>query len=187
MIAAVVDLQVGTARVGVPAVVAGDQVGLALEVAGQVDDGDRALEIVGVARLAEGRLAHRAVALGVEHEGRAAVVAQGDGRGEVTGVAEAADRAGVEVDLGDGVVAAVGHVEGLAPDRQGVGHAAEHAERSPPQGDRPGHLAGVEVDLGDRVAHGVGDVGPPARDDDRRGMDADLDVAGCSRLAGRSG
>ena len=66
-----------------------------------------------------------------------AVVAQGDGRGEVAGVAEAADRPGVEVDLGDGVVAAVGDVEGLAPDGQGVGHAAEHPERSPAQGDGP--------------------------------------------------
>ena len=35
--------------------------------------------------------------LGVQHIGRAAVMAHRDGHGEVPGVAEAADRAGVEV------------------------------------------------------------------------------------------
>ena len=36
-----------------------------------------------------------------------------------------------EVDLGQGVVAAVGDVERLAAQGQRVGHAAEHAQRSP--------------------------------------------------------
>ena len=85
---------------------------------------------------------------------------------------------GGEVDLGQGVVAAVGDVERLAAQGQRVGHAAEHAERPPAQRDRPRDLAGLEVDLADRVAHGVGDVGASAVDDDRRRVDADLDVPG---------
>ena len=44
-------------------------------------------------------------------------------------------------------------------------------------------LPAREVDLADRVAHGVGDVGEAAVDDDRRRVDADLDVPGLRRSA----
>ena len=125
---AVVDLQRRPAGVGLPPVVPRDELGLAGEVGREVDDGDRALEVVGVARLAEQRLAHRPVPLGVEHEGRLAVVRQVDRGGEIAGVAEPADLTRGEVDLGQGVVAAVGDVQGLAAQGQGVGHAAEHAQ-----------------------------------------------------------
>ena len=123
-------------------------------------------------------LGHRAVPLGVEHEGRLAVVRELHRRGEVAGVAEPADLAGGHVDLGQGVVAAVGDVERAAAQRQGVGHAAEHPQRSPSQQEGPRDGAGRQVDLADRVAHGVGDVGAAALHDDRRRVDADLDVPG---------
>ena len=82
-------------------------------------------------------LAHRAVPLGVEHERRLAVVREVDRRREIAGVAEAADRPRGEVDLGQGVVAAIGDVQRLAAQGQGVGHAAEHPQRSPSQRDGP--------------------------------------------------
>ena len=128
---AVVDLERRPAGVRLPAVIARDELGLAGEIGGEVDDGDRALEVVGVARLAEQRLAHRAVALGVEHEGGLAVARQVDRGGEIAGMAEPADLARGEVDLGQGVVAAVGDVERVAAQGQCVGHAAEHPQAIP--------------------------------------------------------
>ena len=102
-------------------------------------------------------------------------------------MAESADSALGQVDLGQGVVAAIGHVERLAAKGQRVGHAAQHAQRPPAERDRSRDLAGIEVELADRVAHGIGNERAAAVDDDRRRVDADVDVPGRPGVRGRSG
>ena len=175
---AVVNFKRRALRVGFPAVVSGDDLGGAFEVRLQVDEGDRSLKVVRVAGLADRSSPDRAVTLGVQYRGGFTGLVEDDRGGEKACRTEALDLAVGQIDFGERVVAAVGDVQGVPLDRQGVGEAAEELEFAPFQWESPRDLGVFEVNLADRVARRAGDVNLLARDQQRRRMDADFDVFG---------
>ena len=179
---AVVNLERRALGVGFPAVIARHDLRGFGEVGLEVDEGDGSLKVMRVAGLADRGSPHRAVPLGVQHgRGRSRLV-EHDRRWEITRRAEALDLPLGQINLGQRVVAAVGDVEGLAVGGKGVGHRSEDAKGAPFQWEGPRDLRRTKVHLADRVARRAGDVNGFARNQERRGMDADLDVSGRTRL-----